>query len=526
MNFSSKSDESLRKQLDSCMVKVTVDCGVFNYRIVKLWGNIIRIFNEIAYHASEEGVNRNSFQGEASSNAQLDKLNDVMKVAERFILKACSCKNLADSILKRNKFLAELKGIEGQLCSVLQGMGMHNLECSASLMVCNEMVDEYDLLQSRDLLLDIQCVIDLVHVQNPAYREHMDSIVTLIDFLNKQMAQQAVFLPLQAFSDMTPFSMKWMTALREGSTIIFHATEGEDTAASSYWLPAADLNTGGDRDGTQTSSAAADSTNGAAGPDEGACGSAGYQYSSTVSEVGFGVMHRCVWRGALVAAKKVEAKSFLRGTLGLRDALNLVQCNSEKIKKSPFLASLLAVSFDPDGTAVLLSQLAPERSLYDVLLNPRINPASKVKISPAMKASILLDVCCGVQHLHSCGVVHGRIKDANVLLWEGYRAKLCDFGMSPFLTAESQHEAKGTDGLRWTAPEVVQAEAANKMLHLHAHGVAPAASIGTADAGAASTGGAEGCWLLLLLREVPLMLVTPTLQIQSVKSQCLTERSR
>jgi serine/threonine protein kinase len=74
------------------------------------------------------------------------------------------------------------------------------------------------------------------------------------------------------------------------------------------------------------------------------------------------------------------------------------------------------------------------------------------------KLSILFDVVQGLEHLHDYGLVHGRLKSTNVMIFDDYRAKICDFGYQSFLTLENRRKRRGRDGIRWTPPEVVQLE--------------------------------------------------------------------
>ncbi|KAF8437619.1 kinase-like domain-containing protein [Boletus edulis BED1] len=75
---------------------------------------------------------------------------------------------------------------------------------------------------------------------------------------------------------------------------------------------------------------------------------------------------------------------------------------------------------------------------------------------------LLNSVASGLQYLHSRSVVHGDLSGSNVLIHEGGRACITDFGLSMLLTelgastfATSFH-ARGT--LRWMAPELLDLE--------------------------------------------------------------------
>uniref|UniRef100_A0A6N2MF77 Protein kinase domain-containing protein n=1 Tax=Salix viminalis TaxID=40686 RepID=A0A6N2MF77_SALVM len=60
----------------------------------------------------------------------------------------------------------------------------------------------------------------------------------------------------------------------------------------------------------------------------------------------------------------------------------------------------------------------------------------------------------GLRYLHSCKVVHGDLKCANILVTESGRVKLADFGLSRSMEDHSQSLKLGLGSSYWTAPEV------------------------------------------------------------------------
>lgn len=103
-------------------------------------------------------------------------------------------------------------------------------------------------------------------------------------------------------------------------------------------------------------------------------------------------------------------------------------------------------------TAYIISELAPERSLQDAfLLTP--THGQRITLEPLEKVSILWDVARALQLLHSVGIVHGRLKPSNILLFRGtpkYRAKVADIGLELVLTPRERLVGKGADSNRWT----------------------------------------------------------------------------
>jgi serine/threonine protein kinase len=89
---------------------------------------------------------------------------------------------------------------------------------------------------------------------------------------------------------------------------------------------------------------------------------------------------------------------------------------------------------------------------------------SGVAVSHEARRGLCLDVCRGLEALHSCGIVHGDVKAENVLVYsdgkEGYVAKLSDFGCSIILSKYASTDSSSKirlPGLSppWHAPEAL-----------------------------------------------------------------------
>jgi hypothetical protein len=208
-----------------------------------------------------------------------------------------------------------------------------------------------------------------------------------------------------------------------------------------------------------------------------------YIHTNLNEDTGFGNAYRDVWNGAIVAVKRVSCKDFVGGVFGVLQAAQTLQLNnllpqppspssssssssllssslagSGSSGSSPFIHSVLVACVHHD-IGYLVSPLAPLGSMQEIFLT---EPREKHTLEASQKVSIWLDVISGLEFLHAQGIVHGRLKAANVLMFPNYRAKLCDFGVQSYLTRECLYEHKGIDGVRWLAPELVVDEIQSK----------------------------------------------------------------
>ncbi|KAG6849708.1 hypothetical protein H0H93_006091 [Arthromyces matolae] len=77
---------------------------------------------------------------------------------------------------------------------------------------------------------------------------------------------------------------------------------------------------------------------------------------------------------------------------------------------------------------------------------------------------LAVDVARGLQYLHENGIIHGDLKGPNVLIDNGGRARLADFGLSsisdPEILAWTSHSSAASKGgsYRWQAPELFDVE--------------------------------------------------------------------
>ncbi|KXN84745.1 hypothetical protein AN958_12172 [Leucoagaricus sp. SymC.cos] len=111
-------------------------------------------------------------------------------------------------------------------------------------------------------------------------------------------------------------------------------------------------------------------------------------------------------------------------------------------------------AFDsPTRRLCLVSPWMDHGNLYEYLKNnPKSNPSSRIWL--------LRDIVSGLLHLHEKGIVHGDLKEANILVSAEERALIGDFGLSTIAMTVTMGYSKKNGGPaaftpRWSAPEII-----------------------------------------------------------------------
>jgi hypothetical protein len=196
--------------------------------------------------------------------------------------------------------------------------------------------------------------------------------------------------------------------------------------------------------------------------------------------------------GVPVACKTIKAVSLKNGANALKAVADLYLLTDATA--SPYVHSMLKVCF-PDQDAVnMIFSLPPLGNLKAMLTTYQKARKRTVGDTGSHEAwlaehrrvegklSVMSDVVAALCYLHAKGVVHGRLRPSNVLVFDGHRARVTDFGMShllklspaadTWLRAGRAARAAGTPppdsaavpyselpvgegGIRWLAPELL-----------------------------------------------------------------------
>jgi serine/threonine-protein kinase CTR1 len=184
----------------------------------------------------------------------------------------------------------------------------------------------------------------------------------------------------------------------------------------------------------------------------------------------FGSVHRAIWRGDTVAAKKLKCKledteliqSFQRETLLLRldlpDYIILILFSK---MRHPNIVMIMAASCRAPELIIVTEHLKSDLS---VLLY------SKEKIEWKERLQMALDVARGMNYLHNMDppMIHRDLKSNNCLIDDHRRVKVSDFGTA--VTREKMGtELVGTAA--YMSPERLREEQSDEKTDVFAFGV-------------------------------------------------------
>ena len=159
----------------------------------------------------------------------------------------------------------------------------------------------------------------------------------------------------------------------------------------------------------------------------------------------YGVVFAGIWRDhTTVAVKKLHIQQLST------DAFEEFYREAEVMARlqNPRVVQLYGICNKP---YCLVMEYMEKGSLFMVLHSEAI-------LDWPLRQRIGFDIACGLDFLHTEGVLHRDLKSLNVLLDDNNRAKLADFGLSKIKsesrTSSSKRQAVGT--CAWSAPEILQ----------------------------------------------------------------------
>ena len=123
------------------------------------------------------------------------------------------------------------------------------------------------------------------------------------------------------------------------------------------------------------------------------------------------------------------------------------------------------------GRHCILMEYVPGRTARDLMRTRTPEGKRKRPLEPRKVAEIAHETCAALAYAHAHRIIHRDVKPANIIISDGGRVKLTDFGISKLLEAggEEQTQAKGTP--QYMAPEQLLGRPLDGRADLYALGI-------------------------------------------------------
>ncbi|OHS99434.1 TKL family protein kinase [Tritrichomonas foetus] len=118
---------------------------------------------------------------------------------------------------------------------------------------------------------------------------------------------------------------------------------------------------------------------------------------------------------------------------------------------------------------LIVTEFIPNGSLFAALRHRKGTP----NLTPTQKTIIAIGVAKGMMSLHEKGIVHRDLKSLNVLLDKKIFPKICDFGVSRFVSGNNESDVmtKDVGTPHWMAPELFLSNNYTNKVDVYAYGI-------------------------------------------------------
>jgi serine/threonine protein kinase len=88
-----------------------------------------------------------------------------------------------------------------------------------------------------------------------------------------------------------------------------------------------------------------------------------------------------------------------------------------------------------------------------------------------MMLALASDAAVGMNFLHQSRIIHRDLKSGNMLVTQGFRVKICDFGISRSVDQQQTNMTGNLGTVPWTAPEMLKGERYDEKVDVYAFGI-------------------------------------------------------
>jgi serine/threonine protein kinase len=147
-----------------------------------------------------------------------------------------------------------------------------------------------------------------------------------------------------------------------------------------------------------------------------------------IGQGGFSVISKGTLNGTPVAIKKIFDPRLTDELL--QEIQNEIVMQS--IIRHPGVVMLMGVIPKIPDIYIVFEQVK-QGSLFDLLHMKK----NSLELNPKQRIKIALETAVVFEYMHNIGIVHRDIKSHNVLIDEGFKVKVCDFGLAKFTVSNS-----------------------------------------------------------------------------------------